>query len=66
MWFCASCRNVITASTEEFLDSNAWCPRCCKVVRTTPCRVRMWVIAAVIVMAINVQVVGILARAGTP
>ncbi|MCA9200015.1 MAG: hypothetical protein R3C28_14905 [Pirellulaceae bacterium] len=56
MAFCCKCHKRLDVSPEEFIDRNAWCPRCKDVVPTSLCRVPMWSVAVVVVLCIFTNV----------
>lgn len=59
MSFCCRCRHKLTVTLAEFVDRNAWCPRCRQLVSVSLCKVPSWVLAIVAILSMHVRIMAI-------
>jgi hypothetical protein len=54
--YCARCRQPVAKETYNFWQGTAWCESCRSVVRGTLCKVPVWILTTIVVLAMRITV----------
>lgn len=53
--YCGCCRHEVEQETFSFWQGTAWCNECCQVVPGRLCKVPLWVVMTIWVLALKLQ-----------